>query len=363
MTLAFAELRRTRGRFAAIVGAVAFIVFLALILSALGDGLYLGQTGIYRAGDTGTYVYSEDSGLGLARSGLDSEAVDQISRIAPVEGALGTSTLAATTPDGSELQLSMIGASGIARPNTIVEGRWPADGESAVVIDSQLRRRGVDLGSVITIVDGPSLEVVGLANDAGYGFDTVWTSLDTWHDTRVVVRPELAGLEGVVQAVALRTSSEPIRTAIDQAGPYQTASVSEAIAALPAAEQQRSTIDAIVNTTFLVAAIVIGLFFALITLEKRNQFAVLKAIGMGSRRLFGGVLAQALIASAAGFAVGFVAARGVGLVLPADVPALFLTESALSVFATTIVTGLLGALFSFRRILKIDPATALGGAT
>ena len=43
MKLAIAEIRRRRGRWGSIIGAVGFIVFLVLVLAALADGLFIGS--------------------------------------------------------------------------------------------------------------------------------------------------------------------------------------------------------------------------------------------------------------------------------------------------------------------------------
>lgn len=358
MKLAFAEMRRSSGRFAAIAGAVGFIVFLALILSALGDGLYLGQTGVFRVSEADAYVFSDDSGNQIARSSLDPAVEADIARLDGVDatGTLGTSVLPSTLGDDTEIQLSLIGATGTARPASLTEGRWPIDGADEVVADSQLLRRGLAIGDPIRVNGGPELTVVGVTTDAGFGLDTAWTTVETWNAVRSSVRPEL-GSTASVQAIAV-VGTVPA----DALEGVTVATVDEAIAALPAAEQQRTTIGGIVNTTFVVAAVVIGLFFALVTLEKRNQFAVLKAIGMRNRTLLGAVFAQALVASAAGFVAGLALARLVGLAIPPEVPTLFLTETALTVGVATLVTGGVGALLSFRRITTIDPATALGGA-
>lgn len=367
MNLGFAELRRTKARFAAIAGAVGFIVFLALILSALGDGLYLGQTGIYRASDTDLLVFNEESELLLERSVLDPSVADEVAAIEGVSevGLLASTRLVGTDGEGTDLQLTLVGAEGAAIPSDITEGRWPADGTLEVVADEQLTRQGVEVGSVVTINEGPQLTVVGIARDAGYGFATLWSGIDTWDEVRVSVRPELASLNGSVQAITVRTDDDITAVAERLAviDGITVGTVEEAIAVIPGAEQQRTTLGAIVNTTFLVAAIVIALFFALVTLEKRNQFAVLKAIGMSSRKLLEGVFLQAVVASVVGYIGGLVLTRIVALVIPAEIPALFLTSTAISVFVTTVVTGALGALLSFRRIIKIDPATALGGAS
>jgi putative ABC transport system permease protein len=259
--------------------------------------------------------------------------------------------------------MTLVGAGEAALPQKLIQGQWPQEGALEVVADSQMRRRGIELGSTISVTGGPELEVVGIASDAGYGFDTAWTSIGTWDEVRSQVRPELSAVNGSVQAFAVGVSGDAalVQARIADAG-FDVGTVADAIAVIPGAEQQKTTLGAIVNTTFVVAAIVIGLFFALVTLEKRTQFAVLKAIGMSNRRLVGGIFAQALVASVVGFVAGLALSRLVGVLLPADVPALFLTSTAVSVFVTTIFTGALGAVISFRRVIKIDPATAIGGA-
>ena len=113
--------------------------------------------------------------------------------------------------------------------------------------------------------------------------------------------------------------------------------------------------------SFVVVGIVIALFFALITLEKRGQLAILKAIGSSNWLLLRGVLVQALIATVAGYVLGFALSRLLALVLPPAVPVEFLAGTARTLFFATIVMGAVGAVLSFRRIIRIDPASALGG--
>src|SRR5690606_28021317 len=125
--------------------------------------------------------------------------------------------------------------------------------------------------------------------------------------------------------------------------------------------QQKITLNGIVYTTFVVAAIVVGLFFALVTLEKRNEYAVLKAIGMPNRKLVAAIFVQALIASAVGYVFGLALSRVVGLLLPSTVPALCPAETATAPLGVALSVGSLGAIFSLRRVTRLVPANALGG--
>ena len=61
-----------------------------------------------------------------------------------------------------------------------------------------------------------------------------------------------------------------------------------------------------------------------------------------------------MIASIAGVIIGTVLARLFDLIIPPEVPTLFRTATLVTIAVFTIVAGIIGALFSLRRIAKID---------
>jgi putative ABC transport system permease protein len=254
-------------------------------------------------------------------------------------------------------------------PTKLVDGRRPETGESGVVLaDVSLQAEGVSLGDTLTIVGAsPTLNVVGFVEDSQYLLaHSLWVPLETWEELRIEVRPETARLGAYAQAFPILVDEgadvERVVAAIDQMmGSTETVTTDEAALSLPGVEQQESTFTAIIAASFVVVALVIALFFALITLEKRGQLAILKAIGSPNGLLLQGVLVQAVIATVAGYAIGFLLARLLGFVLPSTVPVAFLPATAASLFLATVAMGGLGAAFSFRRIVRIDPASALGG--
>jgi hemin transport system permease protein len=364
LTLGLAEIRRTPGKFAAVAGAVGFIVFLALILAALSDGLYLGSTGAYRSTPADVFVFSSGSGFELSGSTLDQSDAESVAGVEGVEAVGRLSAFNTTaTSGGQELQLTLMGADDPTMPSVVLDGRRPEPGALEVLVDRQMERRGIGIGSTISINDGPDLKVVGVAEDAGFGATTAWAHHDVFTSARAEVRPELESLSGTAQSLGVVIASPDTPGAIEGATGLIVASEVEAIDALPAASQQKTTLDGIVYTTYAVAAIVVGLFFALVTLEKRNEYAVLKAIGMSNRSLVAAIFVQAVIASVAGFFLGLGLSRIAAFLIPGEVPALFLGGTALTLFVITIVMGSVGAVFSFRRVISIDPATALGGTT
>ena len=372
MGIALAEMRRRRGRWYSIVGAVAFIVFLVLVLAALADGLFIGTTGALRTGDSDALVYSIDGRRSLVRSELPLSAMPEVSAVPGVAdvGALGV--LLSTGVAGAEpFDAAVIGhiPGHAGEPTKLVDGRRPQVGEPGVVLaDSSMQADGVSLGDSVTIVGSPqSLQVVGFVEESQYLLaSSLWVPLETWQALRAEVRPETASVGSVAQAFPIVVDEgadvDVVATAIDDVlASTETVTTDEAILALPGVEQQQSTFTAIIAASFVVVALVIALFFALVTLEKRGQLAILKAIGSPNALLLRGVLIQALIATTAGYAGGFVLARLLGLLLPAAVPVAFLPATAVSLFLATVAMGVLGAAFSFRRVIRIDPASALGG--
>jgi putative ABC transport system permease protein len=229
--------------------------------------------------------------------------------------------------------------------------------------DTALQSDGVTIGSTVSVGD-VGAEIVGFVSDSSYQLQpTIWTSVTTWRAMRDAVRPELRGQPEAINAVALITAVGADLTGIGAAVPGTTVLSATATGlAIPGVQQQRSTLNSIIYVTLAVAALVVALFFALLVLEKRELFAALKALGSSTGRLGVGVLVQALIASILGVILGTIVARLFGLIIPSTVPTLFRVDTLVSIAVFTLVAGVAGAAFSLRRIARIDPATAIGGA-
>ncbi len=372
MRLAVAEMRRNRGRFAAIVAALVLIILLVLVLDALADGLYYGATGAIRTSGADLYVFSVDGRRQLPRSSLAASSAASIGAVPGVAsvGPVGILQGTGRGPRGV-IDLALVGYTPgrPGGPARATSGRLPRPGESrAAAADRSLKAKGVRIGDSVTFsgsADG--LTIVGFTSDSRYELQpTLWTTIETWRAVRNEARPEFQGRQGDVQAFAVKLAkgAQPATTAaaINAAFDRRTETITRgtAVLSLPGVKQQRSTFNQIISTTFVVAAVVIALFFALITLEKRTQLAILKAIGAPSRYLATGILAQSLIISLASLATGLLLSRLVAAVLPSSVPVTFRAATAVNIATATIVTGTIGAAFSFHRVTRIDPASALG---
>jgi putative ABC transport system permease protein len=108
-----------------------------------------------------------------------------------------------------------------------------------------------------------------------------------------------------------------------------------------------------------VAGLVSALFFALLTLERTTLYATLKAIGAPTSRLVQGVVLQAVSVAVGAVVLGGAIALGLAAVIPASIPLQLEPRRVLISTGLVVVTAAVGALVSLRRVIRIDPATAI----
>ena len=88
---------------------------------------------------------------------------------------------------------------------------------------------------------------------------------------------------------------------------------------------------------------------------------MLKAIGARSRTLFGGVVTQALVTALVAALLGTAFAVLLDVVLPPGAIPYQLLPSRVLISSVALVTAaVVGSCFSLRRVLRVDPASAIG---
>lgn len=367
MKLGLLELRRKPGRFSIAGASLVLLTVLLLFLGGLLDGLYLGSTGLLRSQPGDLVVYSSDARDSLIRSRIDPEVrtlVDGVDGVART-GGLGVALVGGEV-EGKD-DLVNLSVSAFELP---VDG-MPAEvalGPDEAYADRSLEAYGVRVGETVGV--GPErtpITVIGWVDDTDYlqqgGFFVV---PDTWRAVLAAARPDANLPPGTFQAlvVELAEGADPgaVAAAIDAAtdGATSTLTRSEAVQALPGIKEQDSTFSAIIYVTLFVAGLVMALFFALLTLERIGLYSVMKAIGASTRQIFGGVVAQAVVVALVSFAIGAVAMWLLTFVLPASIPVAVLPARGVQIAIGLVVMSALGAAISLRRVVRADPASAIG---
>jgi putative ABC transport system permease protein len=354
MSIALKELLRRPGRFTPVLGALTLLVVLLVVLGGFLDGLALSQTGAYRAHEGRLLVLSADSDLQVGRSLVPADAREAVAGVDGVQ-RVGVLDQIGTTagPPGQEVQDVVLFGYELA---TDVLPVPPADG---AVVDAALADL-VDLAEGDMLLIGPEaveVPIIALVQDLTQGAPTVWLAHDRWREIAATAAPGRIPPAGASQALVVQGGTA---AAVRDAADVDAVTPAEAIEALPVVQQQSATFAGIIGVTFAVTLLVVALFFALLTLERLGLYAVLKAVGARSGDLLAGVSLQAVSVSAVALVAGLTLSLAFVAALPPDLPIRLEPARLGQVAAGTLLTAVLGSLSTLRRILRIDPADAIG---
>jgi putative ABC transport system permease protein len=361
------ELFRKPARFGVAGASLVLLTVLLLFLGGLLDGLFRGSTGLLRSQPAELVVFSSDARESLVRSRIDPEVRAEVEAVPGVQGAagLGVALVGGRVP--GEEDLANLAVVGFEQP----VDSMPADvtlGPDEAFADRSLEAAGVEVGQTIEVGSGQTpVRVVGWVSDTDFlqqgGF---WVTPDTWRTILAQSRPDATLPDGTFQTLVVTT--EPgadvaqVASAIDAAtaGATTTLTREEAVLALPGIREQNSTFSSIIYVTLFVAGLVVALFFALLTLERIGLYAVFKAIGASTRQIFAGVVTQAVVVAVVSFLIGGLIILAVTMVLPTGIPVALEPARALQTAVGLVVMSALGAAISLRRVVRVDPASAIG---
>lgn len=368
MRLALRELVRRPGKFVTATLILTLIAILLMFLGGLLDGLTRSATGAVRAQQGDAIVYSEASQASFLRSRVDPDVRAGIAELSGVDevGGLGVVQLGARVPGNGPRELANVAVWGYELPPAGVP-EPPAPGEAWA--DEVLEADGVELGDELLL--GPSrtpIVVVGWVSDTNYnGQGGLWADVDTWRTVLAANRPDAVLADGVFQALVVRSDGTTDVVADITAGfgsDVEALTIPDAIDAIPGVTEQRTTFNQILGVTVIIAVVVIALFFALLTVERSGLYGVLKAIGAMSRTLIAGVIVQAVVLTLIAAVVAGAAVVVLDLLIPPGSIPLYISPSRIAFSVVLLlVAAVVGSAFSLRRLLRIDPASALGSST
>jgi putative ABC transport system permease protein len=371
MWFSLRDVRRHRARFILFGFLVALVGGLVMVLTGLGRGLAdASVSAVLRLPGDGVVLQSEVRSF-LSRSTVTS---DQLAAAAEVDGvsridALGTFTVSARTSDASpanDLTLFGVDPSGALVP----EGA-DLSTPGAAWADQSLADKGVAVGDTLTFEPGKrQVRVAGFLDLGTYShLPAVYVALGEW---QAVKYGPVDGV-GPVPASAASLASAGVITydpGVDQeaVGAAVAASVPKtevlgrdaAVAATPGYKEETGTVDLMIGFLYVVAALVIGVFFWNAAVARTGEIALLRAIGATRGRTVREHVAQVLLVAVAGTAVAAVGSLGLAALLPSGVPFLLPVSAVVSTAVLFVVVALLAGLAPVRRITSVDPLITLG---
>jgi putative ABC transport system permease protein len=360
--IAVLELVRRPGRFASVGVALSLLVTLLVVLGGLLDGLVLRSTGAIDAQRADLVVFSADARSSVGRSRLTVQQRRTVEAVDGVEavGGVGATLVAAAVPGADDLV--DVAVLGFEIPP---EGVTSVPGVGTALADRTLEEQGVSVGDELRLGSaGTPLRVTGWLSGTSYlGQGSLWVSPATWRKVQSANRPDQAVSAGVFQVLVVQSSGDVSEVAerIDRATRGETVTLTRdaAAEAIPGVTAQRQVMTGLIGVTVFVAGLVAALFFVLLLIERTALYATLKALGAPSRTLAAGILLQSVVVACAACVLGGLVALAVAQVLPASVIVDVRAARFGASTALVVVAAAGGALVSLRRIVRIDPASAI----
>lgn len=359
--LATREILRRRVQFGLISLIVGLIIFLIIMIAALGSGLMAAMSGAVRAWDADLLVYSETANESILRSELTEDDLARVAAASGVAGVARAGYLPVTVEDGdgSLTDATLFGVDPEALgPDT------QAIGPGELLADiSFLRESGMSVGDRVVLRNALrryEFTIAGRVEQGQFlGLPTVYSSVDDWR--RIRYPGDDAAPAATIALVKTAGGQRPAASAALDADPGLTAlSKDQAIQAIGGVRQQTQVVRTIELFGFVIGALVIGMFFYVLTMQKTGQIAIFKAMGASNAYVLRQLVQQVLAVVLAGAALGVPLALVTGALVPERIPVEITATGIMLATLGVLVTGLLGSVLSGRHIASVDPMTALG---
>lgn len=366
MFLAWREIRRAKARFLLLAGAVGLLMYVLLVFQAVSDGLVSGLTGAIEKSSAEVLVFAEEARRNPSASTLSTEVADQVAEVDGVAevAALGQSFFSVEAGgEGLEAVLFGIDPEGPGAPTTVVDGRLPeAVGE---VVASVQDESGFGIGDTVKLEPhGQELTVVGIAEAAQLNvLPTLYGTFDTYTEAVRGRAPVLQDVPASILAVSLVDGAEPVDVAeriTAEVDRVEALDRETAVESLPGSEQVTQSFSILNGLLFAVVTIVTGVFFLILTVQKRDALVLLRAVGASPGDLVKPVVLQVGVVVGGGLIAGTALAAVTLVGLSSILEVSLAARTVLTTAVAVLVLGLIAASGAIRRILRIEPIEITG---
>lgn len=354
MYLAYHELKSAKARYSLVVLTLFLIAYLIYFLTGLAYGLANNnRVGVDQWG-AARVTMNKYADHNLQSSTITEQQFDQADlseKVAPL-GVLASEVSQKGHDTDLDIYVFGIDFASFIKPK-LITGRQVRHNHE-VVIDQRLGAGQLKLGSKVKLNGSDTYyKVVGLTKNNLFGtLPITFTTLATYNQLRF-------GSTAVKNMSAVIYQQK--KDVVKKAG-LETMTPQTVIENIPGYTAQNSTFSLMIGALFVIVLFIVGIFMYILTIQNISVYGVMRAQGISNSTLIRSVLAQSLLLGLMGIGLGLIANQLTIFVLPAKMP---YTNNPLLVGGFTIgllAVVVLGSVFSIKRILKIDPLDAIGGA-
>lgn len=376
--LALKEVWRNRSRFLLVSLVIALITLLVLFIAALGEGLGNGNREYISKLDAELIAFQAKSESLIQASRLGKDRLSAIRRVDGVAdvGMLGTASASLILQEDEPLKVALLGIQpGHTGEPAVLQGQQlSTDLADEVILDSNTAiRTDLKVGDDLTlrVTQGTrdefyTLRIVGISDGQQYSLQpSIFVPFYTWDRIRPKSEAEINGSNPVANVILIKLTDpeqvdEVSQRILNQVDNVETATLNDAIQALPGYSAQQSTLNLQGGFTLFIGVLVIGGFFQIQILQKVAQIGVLKAIGTANPIVAAASVIQIVVVTVVGVAIGGFLTFLFSLSFPPTVPIVFNGTTTAIALVALLLIGPLSGLVSTRYAVKIEPLKALG---
>lgn len=350
MFLAWNEMKHSKLRYGLVVGVIFLIAYLVFFLTGLANGLAQTNRSAVDSWKSDSVILNEQANKNLRMSRFSVDLKNDVNADKMAELTQASTTIKDKEKNKINVNLFAIKQDEFLRPK-LSEGRhFSKTGE--VVADSSLKKSyQLKIGDKITLGDSTKkLTITGFTDNASFNVQPVL----------YMTKETLTSILGD-NSQAATISALVVRGKVNQVPKgLESMTTASFIENLPGYKAQNLTFSFMIGFLIVIAAIVIGIFIYILTLQKKEIFGVLKAQGISngylSRMVFAQTFILAILAVSLGLAVTLLSAVFLPTSVPFQVNPLFFA----GISVLMVLIAVFGALFSVVSIVKVDPLKAIG---
>ncbi|MHB1875086.1 MAG: ABC transporter permease [Streptosporangiaceae bacterium] len=370
MFVGLRDLRYAWGRFVLMGSVIALVAVLTVLLTGLSTGLVNSGISGLRAMPLTHLAFEPKTNSTFSQSTLDAATIRSLNRQSGIRAEpLGLTLFNAKDTAGTSFSIALVGiepggfmAKGVTDGSVL--GRTP----TGVIISRGIAADGVRVGDRIRLDRaGVTLRVTGIAPTATYGHvDLVYASMSLWRQAtygRVLGGKLPPSAQGLASAAALQVRPGVDVAAIGSRLGADIVTKQQAYAGSPGYVAETATMSLIIDFLYVIAALIVGAFFTVWTIQRKADIGLLKALGASNGAVLRDAIGHVAVVMAVATGIGALVGIGVGTLIPGGKVPFALQSGAVTTAAVILaIAGMVGSLVAVRRITAIDPIIALGAA-
>lgn len=365
MFLALREMKHAKFRYVLIGFIMVLIAWLVFFVSGLAQGLSSDNASSIEQMKANYFVLQKDTDNKLTRSILEDDVYQDVKQLVQEQEAAPLGVQMTTVIKGNEkmdVTFFAIDPKSFLMPAVKEGSALNATTANEVIADRSLQEEGMQLGDLIQDeMTGKEFTIVGFTENQSFSHTPViFMNFAGWSSMQQV-KFNSSDKESF-NGIALNTTKDTADSLGKQLTNVDVITQKEALQGIPGFTEEQGSLLMMIVFLFIIAAFVLAVFFYVMTIQKINQFGVLKAIGAKQIYLAKNMISQVIILAVSSLLVSIGLTYVMANLLPSSMPFEFNTSLIIGCSALFLTVSLAGSLISLYKVKKVDAVDAIGRA-